>query len=194
MHTIDGTQTRISASGVKHFGALAVYIFFATTALWNSPAAFAQTQLPNGFQHVEGKPVAPNSTFLNAENKRTTVADLRGKTIVLNIWATWCAPCVKELPSLARLASKLPSTRFSVVAVSQDKGGHAIVKSFLDRFGIQGPQVFFDPSGRLFRDFGGRGMPTTFIIASDGTVISRLEGATEWDDEKVVNYLQGIKQ
>jgi thiol-disulfide isomerase/thioredoxin len=157
-----------------------------------SNLANAQKLLPNGFERLEGDHPAPKTQFADQNGRQTSVNDFKGKVVVVNVWATWCAPCVKEMPSLARLASQLPADRFAVIAVSQDKGGLAVAKPFLTRLGIAGLPIFFDPMGRMFRDFGGRGLPTTFIIGQDGLVISRLEGSADWDADNVVSYLRSL--
>lgn len=161
--------------------------FFAFSNLAN-----AQKLLPNGFEHLEGNHPAPKTPFADQNGQQTSLSDFKGKVVVVNIWATWCAPCVREMPSLDRLASQLPADRFAVIAVSQDKGGLAVAKPFLAKLGISGLPIYFDPMGKMFRDFGGRGMPTTFIIDQDGLVISRLEGSTDWDTDNVVSYLRSL--
>jgi thiol-disulfide isomerase/thioredoxin len=154
--------------------------------------ATAESRLPPGFETIEGSHFAPNTQFADENGQLTNLAEFRGKITIVNLWATWCGPCIKEMPSLARLATLLPADQFNVIAISQDKGGAAVTKPFLDRHRIHGLPIFFDPMGRMFRDFGGRGMPTTFIIRQDGVVISRLEGFTDWDAQNVVAYLRSL--
>ncbi|MCA6118135.1 TlpA family protein disulfide reductase [Bradyrhizobium sp. WSM 1738] len=147
--------------------------------------------MPSGFATAAGNPPAPDTQFTDQNGQRITLGSFRGTVTVVNLWATWCAPCIKEMPSLARLAARLPDA-VKVIAVSQDKGGAAAAKPFLDRVDVKGLQVYYDPSGKLFRDFGGRGMPTTFILRGDGAVVARLEGVTEWDAESVVAFLLAL--
>src|SRR5262249_2965817 len=118
----------------------------------------------------------------------------KGRIVILNFWATWCAPCVKEMPSLERLTARLPGEKFVVMAVSQDKGGASIVKPFLGRIGVRSLTLYVGPSGRLSRDLGIRGLPTTVVIARDGTVLGKVEGAAEWDAEDVVAYLLSLSE
>jgi thiol-disulfide isomerase/thioredoxin len=147
--------------------------------------------MPSGFAPAAGNPPAPDSQFSDQNGQRTTLESFRGIVTVVNLWATWCGPCVKEMPSLARLAARLPDG-FRVIAVSQDKGGAAAAKLFLDRLDVKGLEIYYDPPGRLFRDFGARGMPTTFIVRADGMVIARLEGVAEWDADNVVAFLLSL--
>jgi len=185
--------TRRNGSRVSSCGRRLVLLSIPLLSLFLLDSqANADKVLPSGFERVEGNHPAPNTAFFDQNGRQIKVQDFRGKVVIVNIWATWCAPCVKEMPSLARLAAQLPATQFAFVAVSQDKGGQALTKPFMDRLGISELSIYFDPAGRVFRDYGGRGMPTTFIIDQKGIVISRLEGTAEWDTESVKSYLLSL--
>ncbi|GMO20791.1 TlpA disulfide reductase family protein [Bradyrhizobium ottawaense] len=164
-----------------------ISVVFAANAFCPS---FAQGPPPPGFEVLGAGTLAPKTKFLDGNNIPTNIDAFKGKIVVLNLWATWCAPCVKEMPSLERLASRLPADRFAIVAVNQDKGGIAVAKPFLDRLGIRGLAIYSDPTGRLPREYGGRGMPTTFVIGKDGNIISRLEGSADWDTKEIASYLE----
>lgn len=148
--------------------------------------------LPAGFEVVGSGLMAPKAIFLDENSLPTSIETFKGKIVVLNLWATWCAPCVREMPSLQRLAARLSNERFAVIAVSQDKGGMAVAKPFLDKLGVRELSVYSDPTGRLSREYGGRGMPTTFIIGKDGKLIARLEGSADWDAKEIVTYLSAM--
>jgi len=158
------------------------------TGSWAKPAG------PKGLERLEGELSAPKTPFVDEKGMQTNIDTFEGKILVLNFWATWCNPCIKEMPSLDRLAARLPSDTFAVVAVSQDNGGVAVAKPFLDRIGVHGLAIYADPNRRLSREFGVRGFPTTFLIGREGTVIGRLEGAIEWDRKDVVAYLLSLAQ
>lgn len=134
-------------------------------------------------------PAAPTVTFASPDGRSTSLADFKGRTVVVNFWATWCAPCIKEMPSLDRLAGSLPEDRFAVVAISQDVGGIAAARPFLDRYGIKHLTAYAEPAGKLARMVGSRGLPTTLIIGPDGKVIGSLEGMAEWDHPDVISFL-----
>ncbi len=176
---------------MPHFLLLAVSVIGLSFAGCGSTAA-QKTTVPQGFDLVQGKPQAPPTLFSNVNGDPISLKFFRGKVVVLNLWATWCAPCVTEMPSLDRLASRFESDRLVVLAVSQDKGGSAVVTPFLMRLALQKLKIFADPSGRLFRDFGVRGLPTTFIIDPSGATIARVEGPLDWDAGDVVRYLTGM--
>lgn len=146
---------------------------------------------PKGFEVLQGI-VAPKTQFSDARGQPITIDAFKGKVVILNFWATWCGPCIKEMPSLDRLSARLNKDTAEVVAVSQDKGGAAIAKPFIERLGVENLVAYADPSGKLSRDLGVRGLPTTFIIAPDGTVATRVEGPVEWDTDEILSHLATI--
>jgi thiol-disulfide isomerase/thioredoxin len=149
----------------------------------------AAAAAPQGIEVWASGVASPKSQFVNPQGVLVTLSDFKGKTIVLNVWATWCAPCIKEMPSLDRLSEKLGNGKAMVLAVNQDKGGAAIAKPFLEKLRIKNLLAYTDPSSKLSRDLGIRGLPTTFIISSNGTFIGRAEGALEWDSPEVIRFI-----
>jgi thiol-disulfide isomerase/thioredoxin len=144
---------------------------------------------PKGIESLRANLPAPITQFIDLTGNAVTLDSFRGKTVILNVWATWCVPCIKEMPSLDRLSEKLDHHRAMVVIVSQDRGGVAIAKPFLDRLGVKNLSAYADPSGKLSRSLSIRGLPTTFIVTPSGLLVARSEGALEWDSEEVVNYI-----
>jgi len=167
---------------LRFVGLFAVFFGLLCSTISAAPA-------PKGFQTFQNGVAAPKTIFFDESGTPITIDKFNGKIVILNLWATWCGPCVKEMPSLERLAARLPTEQFAVVAVSQDKGGSAVSKPFLDRIEVKSLAVYADPIGRLYRDFGARGMPSTFIVAPNGQLIAAFEGAAEWDDANIVNFL-----
>jgi len=165
--------------------------FIAAGWLWPAHAA-EPLSLPGGFQNAINQTTAPNVQFQDPRGLSVSLTDWRGKVIILNLWATWCAPCVKEIPSLDRLSARLSPQHFAVVIVSQDKAGTVTTKPFLDKLGIKNLRSFVDPVGRLSRELGVRGLPTTFVVDSNGTVLGRLEGSAEWDADVFVRGFQAL--
>ena len=118
---------------------------------------------------------------VDAEGHDVSLASFRGKTLILNLWAPWCAPCLKEMPSLDRLAASLPADKFAVVAVSQDPPGNSPSQRMLDKLGLKSVATFLDPAGRLHDQVGARGFPATLILGPDGAPLAFREGAADWD-------------
>jgi thiol-disulfide isomerase/thioredoxin len=118
----------------------------------------------------------PELTFEALDGTPVRLSAFRGKPLVLNFWATWCAPCVAELPALDRLAA----SGTAVLAVSADRGGAAVVKPFLAQHGIGHAEVVLDRASDSVHAAGVAGFPTTFIIDAKGMVRGRLEGPADW--------------
>jgi thiol-disulfide isomerase/thioredoxin len=123
---------------------------------------------------------APEISFTDSDGMPSNLAAFRGKVVLLNYWATWCAPCIEEMPSLERLHARLGGADFTVIAVSVDRQGLEIVQPFLERIGLKQLPIYLDRSGASMRAFGIRGLPTTMIIDREGNEVGRLEGMADW--------------
>lgn len=112
-----------------------------------------------------------------------TLADFRGKVVLLNLWATWCAPCREEMPSLDHLQAELGSDKFEVVALAVDRTGLASVKKFLNEINVKSLALYIDTTTRSGSALRAVGMPTTILIDAEGREIGRLPGPAAWDSE-----------
>ena len=131
----------------------------------------------------------PAIVFADGEGKTGSLADLRGKFVLLNIWATWCVPCRKEMPTLDRLQPKLGGPDFEVIALSIDRGGADAVRKFYAQIGIRNLAITLDAKGEAPFKLGTVGVPTTLLINREGQEIGRLIGAAEWDSPEMVEFL-----
>jgi thiol-disulfide isomerase/thioredoxin len=137
------------------------------------------------------KPKAmPQLHFEDAAGRARTLADFRGKVVLLNIWATWCAPCREEMPALDRLQAKLGSERFQVVALSVDQQGAPIARKFYGEVGIKALPLYIDPSAKAAFVLDAAGLPATLLIDRAGREVGRHLGPVKWDDPEVVERLQ----
>jgi thiol-disulfide isomerase/thioredoxin len=133
----------------------------------------------------EVPPVAPTSTFETADGRKKTLADYRGKTVVLNVWATWCPPCIKEMPSLDRLQDMRGGDDFEVITISIDRTKYEPAKFFADN-DIENLVPYHDGSFGIPGNLQLRGYPTTVIYNRDGREIAILEGEAEWDSKEAL--------
>ena len=123
----------------------------------------------------------PALSFVDGTGSERRLADWKGKVVLLNLWATWCAPCRKEMPALDRPQQALGSDRFEVVALSVDRGGAEASRKFLDQIGIKALKLYVDPTARASFDLKAVGLPATLLIDGEGREIGRLTGPAEWD-------------
>lgn len=128
----------------------------------------------------------PQTDVMTMEGEPTTLAKAlpAGKPAVVNLWATWCAPCVKELPALADL-QKLLGENAAVVTLSVDRGGAYAVGAFFAKTGITGLRTLVDPRAESLQTLQARGLPTTILVDAQGREVARFEGPAEWDSAEV---------
>ena len=127
---------------------------------------------------------APEFSATDLAGNPLALGDLKGKFVLLNLWATWCQPCIKEMPSLLDLQDKLGSA-LTIVAVSEDRGGEVIVKLFVDKLGLDKLKVGLDPKNTAAHAFDVHGLPSSFLIDPNGKVLGRVEGAADWSSDKL---------
>jgi thiol-disulfide isomerase/thioredoxin len=123
---------------------------------------------------------APGVTFHDARGRVIDLAKFRGKVVLVNFWATWCAPCRREMPDLDQLQRTLGGKRFEVVALSLDRAGMEAVVPFYEEIGIKSLAVYLDPLGRVQRAFAITRFPTTVLIDAHGFEVGSIEGPAQW--------------
>jgi thiol-disulfide isomerase/thioredoxin len=133
---------------------------------------------------------APKAVFAGADGRDVTLADFGGRPLLMNLWATWCAPCKAEMPTLDALAV-LEEGRISVIAVSQDLEGRKPVSAFFKSVGIENLEPYTDADNALLAAFGNAvALPTTILYDSDGREVWRVAGGVEWDDAEMAKLLR----
>jgi thiol-disulfide isomerase/thioredoxin len=136
----------------------------------------------------------PDLAFTDANGKQMSLADFRGRTVLLNLWATWCVPCRKEMPTLDALEAKLGAKDFQVVAVNIDTRDPNKPKTFLKQIGVQKLSYYADPSAKSFQDLKaiGRafGMPTTLLVDPKGCEIGSIAGPAEWASDDALKLIR----
>jgi len=168
------------------FGTVALALLFALAA---ASAAEQDALKPGEFIPASPPQPAPEVSFTDLKGNWVALADFKGKLVLLNLWATWCQPCLKEMPSLEKLQGSRED-KLTVAAVSEDRGGKTVVEPFIAKLGLDKVKPYLDPKSAVGHAFSVRGLPTTLIIDSGGKVVGRVEGAAEWDSDKMAKVLQ----
>lgn len=138
------------------------------------------------------KPLAmpsPKTGFLGADGQNIRLADWRGTPLLVNFWATWCPPCIHELPSLMRLDQRLRQQNMAVLLISVDRAGIDKAQPFLEKLGIAGTELGFDPRGDLAKAVSIKALPTSFCINADGIMTAQIVGDVEWDQPAVIETI-----
>jgi thiol-disulfide isomerase/thioredoxin len=139
----------------------------------------------------------PDLTFTDAGGQPHKLSDFKGRTVLLNLWATWCVPCRKEMPALDALQAKLGDDKFQVVAVNIDTRNLDKPKAWLDEVGIKQLGYFADPSAKVFQDLKAigkaLGMPTTLLVDPNGCELGTMAGPAEWASDDGLKLIEAAK-
>jgi thiol-disulfide isomerase/thioredoxin len=164
------------------------------TAVRQSVPATVSTGSASGNQlelSVFDQPHAlPEVRFQDDQGRDLTLGDFRGRVVVLNVWATWCVPCRKEMRTLDRLQARLGGKNFLVVALSLDRKGVEAVRGFYQEVGVENLAIYVDPSGKGSHALAIPGVPTTLLIDREGREVARKMGEAEWDSPEIVSLVE----
>jgi thiol-disulfide isomerase/thioredoxin len=134
---------------------------------------------------------APTISVVDLAGNTVSLSEFAGRFVLINFWATWCEPCLREMPSLERMQSRL-GDQITVVAISEDRGGSKTVEPFINKLGLKSFKTYLDPKSDAGRAFKVAGLPTSFLIDREGRVLGRIEGAAEWDSPKLLGVLKSF--
>lgn len=187
----------VAAAGAAGLAAAGAYQYFVATqlneAVVSNPPSPTSPEAEKGGRSfvIHDTPQAvPDLSFVDGEGHELSLADFRGRTILLNIWGTWCVPCRKEMPALDRLQAKLGGSEFEVVPLSIDRKGLPAVEAFYQELGLKALDIYVDASGKAVGKLGAVGIPTTLLINPDGLEAGRLVGPAEWDGPEIIEILE----
>ncbi len=153
-----------------------------------APAAAGEPPL-GSFVPSETPQPAPEIAFSDGAGKTFDLSDFAGKTVLINLWATWCGPCLREMPSLERLQQHF-GDRLAVLAISEDRGGSKAVDPFIAKLGLKSVKTFLDPKSGVGRAFKVEGLPTSFLIDGQGRVLGRVDGEAAWDLPRMLAVIE----
>lgn len=136
---------------------------------------------------------APDFTFPGLDGKMVSLSDYRGKIVLVNIWATWCPPCVEEMPSMEKLYQKLKGENFEILAVSIDSLGEKVVAPFMKKYKLTFPALI-DSAGDIRIGYRTTGVPESFIIDKDGILVKKIIGSLNWTKPEILHLFQRLIQ
>jgi len=190
------------------FGLAAVYGIAAMQGNAADPACRASAELARKLDPLAKGEVAavgiaaapkplPQLSFKDADGKPLTLADFKGRTVLLNLWATWCVPCRKEMPSLDALQAKLGGKDFQVVAINVDTRNLDKPRAWLQEVGVSRLGYYADPSMKIFQDLKAAGkafgMPTTLLIDRNGCELGTMAGPAEWASDDAIKLIEAAR-
>lgn len=167
----------------------------AVLALLSTPVVVLAADGPpikgamKAFEPVDSPEPLPDIAYERENGANGAVSDHEGGFVLLNLWATWCAPCVREMPALDRLQAQFDPDRLLVMPLSLDRAGARAVKPFYDKTGLDRLSIFLDKKSRAMRALRPAGLPTTYLIGPSGLMLGVLEGPAEWDSADAVTLL-----
>jgi thiol-disulfide isomerase/thioredoxin len=172
-------------------GRIAVLALLLMGALSTAPARAADPVPLGEFIPAAPSHPAPQVSFIELAGKTVSLSDFTGKLVLINLWATWCAPCRKEMPSLERLQTRL-GDKITILAISEDIGGNKAVTPFIAKLGLKAVKAYLDPKTAVGRAFKVDGLPTSLLIDRQGRLLGRVEGEAEWDSPKMLAVIEPL--
>jgi peroxiredoxin len=137
--------------------------------------------------------VAPDFQLEDTKGNKVSLSDLRGKVVMVNLWATWCPPCIEEMPSMERLHEVMAGDDFVMLAINTEQNGRTVVPGFLKKTPYTFP-ILYDDKGIVQKLYGVYKFPESFIVGKDGKVIEKIIGPLDWSSLKTINYLKSLSK
>jgi thiol-disulfide isomerase/thioredoxin len=153
--------------------------------------ALAKGPLAGLIVHAARKPI-PDFSFSNDKGETTTLNKWKGRVVLLNLWATWCAPCRKEMPDLSKLQASLGGPDFEVVALSVDRKGLEASKAFLAETGVTNLGAYIEPEAKSLAALQALGLPATILIDRQGQEAARLLGPADWASQEAQDMVKAL--
>ena len=165
---------------------LIIFIYLITI---NSSYAFEKPDLKNLIL-IKNPKFYEDIIFMDINQKNVNLVDFKGKLIILNFWATWCAPCKEEMPSLDDLQSNTKLNNLKIFPINIGQEDEFKSKSFFKELNIQNLEIYFDAPITLAKKFSLRGVPTTILFNKEGKEFARIMGSIDFNDEEFINWLE----
>jgi thiol-disulfide isomerase/thioredoxin len=179
------------AFGALLIAAMAVATLAVAAGVESGPARLTRLADALGdFSYFTPPKPVPPILFLDGSGRTLSLADFKGRVVLVNFWATWCGPCVEEMPSLDRLQAKLGGSAFTVLDLSIDRQGKDAVLPFFAVNKLTHLKVYLDPKAASFHVLQGQGVPTSFLIGGDGRARAMVVGPADWDSPAALAIVQ----
>ena len=159
--------------------------FFLIIAVWHDVGGIRSGL----FSSANGANVM-DVVFVDGNDQPRTLAEFKGKPLIVNFWATWCPVCVKKMDTLNKFAGQFEAAGGQVLAISNDQTGIGSVKAFYIRNGYENLPIYMDTRGQLMHDFGARGLPTAALISAEGEVLGLIEGGFDWTSSQAYGIIK----
>jgi peroxiredoxin len=140
---------------------------------------------------IEGELPAPDFTLPGLNGELISLSDFKGYVVLVNVWATWCPPCVYEMPSMEKLYQKFKSDHFKILAISIDLPGAKAVAPFMKKHNLTF-EALIDPAGTIQTAYGVYGIPQSFIIDKQGNIIKKIIGPIDWATPEIFRFLRNL--
>jgi peroxiredoxin len=186
------STTGLATAAAKALCRIRATLIIALIVLYSSTMSTVKAHDPalHGFAMVTfDRPFpAPDFELPAPDGTKRSLTSWRGHYVLLNFWATWCPPCLEEMPSMQSLHNKYADQKFTVVALSSDKGGAAEVQPFIDKLCVTFP-ILLDVDGKIAGIYGARDLPLSFLIDPHGNVIAAAKGARDWASTQAIEVI-----
>ena len=165
---------------------LIIFIYLVTI---NFSYAFEKPDLKN-LVLIKNPKLYEDVVFMDVNQKNVNLDDYKGKLVILNFWATWCAPCKEEMPSLDNLQSNIKLNNLKIFPINIGQEDIINSKNFFKKLNIQNLEIYFDAPITLAKKFSLRGVPTTIIFNKEGKEFARIIGSIDFSNEEFINWLK----
>ena len=165
--------------------------FLALTLVLIALAAYGAVRYA-GHNNATSQTRLPAIYFYDKSERQITLDSFQGKVVLVNLWASWCLPCVVELPALDRMQGQLPGDKFRVVAISMDKSSLQEIRGFLNARGVKNLDVYWDKDRQAPLKWRYEGLPTSFLLDRNGAMVKRYDGPYEWDREPLLQEIGAL--
>jgi peroxiredoxin len=153
-------------------------------------AVYIYVNMPTTVSVVAGD-IAPDFQLEDTNGTQVSLSSLRGKVVIVNFWATWCPPCLEEMPSMERLNEVMSGDDFVMLAINTEKTGRTVVPAFLKKTPYTFP-ILYDDKEDVQKRYGVYKFPESFILHKDGTVAEKIIGPIDWSSSKTIAYFKSL--